>query len=55
MVSDLRWPGDRRPDTGIDVRSLGFDPGDLVVFEVLKRPEVMTRLGTGAAVLLCRL
>jgi hypothetical protein len=44
MVSELRWPGDQRPDTGIDVRSLELDPGDLAVFDVLKRPEVMARL-----------
>jgi hypothetical protein len=44
MVSELRWPGDPCPDTGIDVRSLELDPGDLAVLDILRRPEVMAHL-----------
>jgi molybdopterin/thiamine biosynthesis adenylyltransferase len=44
MVYELRWPGDRCADTGIDVRSLELDPGDLAVIDILKRPEVMAHL-----------
>jgi molybdopterin/thiamine biosynthesis adenylyltransferase len=44
MISELRWPGDPDPDTGIDVRSLEFDPGELAVLDVLRRPDVMARL-----------
>ena len=28
MISELRWPGDPYPDTGIDVRSLELEPGE---------------------------
>jgi len=44
MVSELRWPGDPRSDTGIDVLSLELDSGDLAVIDILKRPEVMALL-----------
>ena len=44
MVSELRWPGDPCPDTGIDVRSLQLDPGDLAVLDILRRPDVMAHL-----------
>jgi molybdopterin/thiamine biosynthesis adenylyltransferase len=44
MASELRWPGDPRSDTGIDVRSLELDPGDLAVLEILRRPDVMGHL-----------
>lgn len=44
MISELRWPGDPDPDTGIDVRSLEFDPGDMAVLDVLRRPDVMAHL-----------
>ncbi|BBZ48200.1 Rv1355c family protein [Mycobacterium parmense] len=44
MISELRWPGDPQPDTGIDVRSLELGPGDLAVFDILRRPEVMANL-----------
>lgn len=44
MISELRWPGDRCPDTGIDVRSLELEPGDLAVLDILKRPDVMAHL-----------
>jgi hypothetical protein len=43
MISELRWPGDADPDTGIDVRSLEL--GDqLAVLDILRRPDVMTQL-----------
>ena len=44
MIAELRWPGDPFPDTGIDIRSLEFEPGDLAVVEILRRPEVMANL-----------
>ncbi|OMC51936.1 hypothetical protein A5742_17535 [Mycolicibacterium fortuitum] len=44
MISELRWPGDEDPDTGIDVRSLEFDPGEMAVLDVLRRPDVMEQL-----------
>ena len=44
LISELRWPGDDRPDSGIDVRSLELDPGDLAVLEIIKRPDVMAQL-----------
>jgi hypothetical protein len=44
MFSELRWPGDPDPDTGLDVTSLGLDPTDLVLLDILRRPEVMARL-----------
>jgi molybdopterin/thiamine biosynthesis adenylyltransferase len=44
MVSELRWPGNPCPDTGIDVFSLELDPGDLAVIDILKRPDVMAHL-----------
>lgn len=44
MIAELRWPGDPDPDAGIDVRSLGFDDGGLVMLELLRRPEVMGEL-----------
>jgi molybdopterin/thiamine biosynthesis adenylyltransferase len=44
MVSELRWPGDPGQDTGIDVRSLELDPGDLAVLDILRRPDVMACL-----------
>jgi hypothetical protein len=44
MFSELRWPHDASPDTGIDVRSLELDPGDLVLLDILRRPEVMAHL-----------
>jgi hypothetical protein len=44
MVSELRWPGDPCPDTGIDVRSLELDPGNLAMIEILKRQDVMAHL-----------
>lgn len=44
MVSELRWPGDADPDTGIEVRSLELDAGDLELLEILRRPDVMAHL-----------
>ena len=44
MASELRWTNDQRSDTGIDVRSLELDPGDLAVLELLRRPDVMDHL-----------
>jgi hypothetical protein len=44
MIAELRWPGDPRPDTGIDIRSLEFTPGELAVVDILRRPEVMDHL-----------
>lgn len=44
MFSELRWPDDASLDTGIDVRSLELDPGDLVKLDILRRPEVMAHL-----------
>ncbi|HTX93565.1 MAG TPA: Rv1355c family protein [Mycobacterium sp.] len=44
MVSELRWPHDPSPDTGIDVLSLELDPGDLAMIGILKRPDVMAHL-----------
>jgi molybdopterin/thiamine biosynthesis adenylyltransferase len=44
MISELRWPGDPSPDTGIDVLSLELDPDDLAVIDILKRPDVMAYL-----------
>jgi hypothetical protein len=52
MIAELRWPGEPLPDTGIDVRSLELDPGDLAVAEILRRPDVMAHLArwnTGSA------
>lgn len=44
MFSELRWPDDASLDTGIDVRSLELDPGDLVMLDILRRPDVMAPL-----------
>jgi molybdopterin/thiamine biosynthesis adenylyltransferase len=44
MIAELRWPGDEDPDSGIDVRSLELDASDLATLDILRRPEVMTRL-----------
>ncbi len=44
MVSELRWPDDDYPDTGIDVSSLELEPGDLAVLDILRRPDVMLHL-----------
>ncbi len=44
MFSELRWPGDQCPDTGIDVRSFELGSGDLAVLDILRRPDVMAYL-----------
>lgn len=44
MVSEMRWPGDPHPDTGIDVLSLELDPGSLAALDILRRPDVMVQL-----------
>lgn len=52
MMSELRWPGDDDPDTGIDVATLALDATDLVKLDVARRPDVMRLLAdwdTGTA------
>jgi hypothetical protein len=44
MASELRWPGEGPLDSGIDVRSLELDAGDLLTLDILRRPEVMSML-----------
>lgn len=44
MISELRWPGDRSPESGIDVRSLELDATELGVLDVLRRSDVMAQL-----------
>jgi molybdopterin/thiamine biosynthesis adenylyltransferase len=44
MVAELRWPGDPHPETGIDIRSLEFEPSELAVADILRRPAVMANL-----------
>ena len=45
MISELRWPGDHSPESGIDVRSLELDPTELGVLDILRRSDVMAQLG----------
>jgi molybdopterin/thiamine biosynthesis adenylyltransferase len=44
MFAELRSPGDGELESGIDVRSLELDPADLVMLDILRRPEVMANL-----------
>jgi molybdopterin/thiamine biosynthesis adenylyltransferase len=44
MVAELRWPGDENQESGIDVRSLELDAGDLATLDILRRPDVMACL-----------
>ena len=44
LIAELRWPDDDSLDSGIDVRSLELDAGDLAVLEIIKRPDVMAEL-----------
>jgi molybdopterin/thiamine biosynthesis adenylyltransferase len=44
MVAELRWPDDADPDTGIDVRSLELDAGQLAMLGILRRADVMAHL-----------
>ncbi|MET0966941.1 MAG: Rv1355c family protein [Nakamurella sp.] len=46
MMSELKWPGRDRLDTGIDVRTLGLDPVDLAKLQVASRADVMTLLAS---------
>jgi hypothetical protein len=43
-MSELRWPADASPETGIDVRSLELDSGELAALELVRRPDVMAEL-----------
>lgn len=45
MISELRWPGQDDPDTGIDVGALALDATDLVKLDVSRRSDVMALLG----------
>jgi molybdopterin/thiamine biosynthesis adenylyltransferase len=52
MASELRWPGDESPDSGIDVHGLELGPAELITLDILRRPEVMSLLAawdTGAS------
>lgn len=54
MEAELRWPDDEPADTGIDIRSLGMQPGELLALDILRRPEVMAQLAhldAGAALI----
>lgn len=44
MISELRWPGDALPDTGIDVRSLELADADLAFLDILRSGAVMAHL-----------
>ncbi|WP_406815836.1 Rv1355c family protein [Mycobacterium sp. M23085] len=44
MVSELRFPADPSPETGIDVRALELDAGELAALELVRRPDVMVEL-----------
>jgi molybdopterin/thiamine biosynthesis adenylyltransferase len=44
MIGELRWPGDADPDTGIDIRSLELDSGQVAFLDILRRPDVMAYL-----------
>lgn len=44
MMSELKWPGRDRLDTGIDVRTLDLDDTDLAKLQVAARPEVVRNL-----------
>lgn len=44
MVSELRWPGDADPDTGIDVMSLELGARGDLALEIVRRPDVMAEL-----------
>jgi molybdopterin/thiamine biosynthesis adenylyltransferase len=49
MVSELRWPGDPDPDTGIDVQSLELGPSGDLALEIVRRPDVMAELAVWGA------
>lgn len=44
MASELRWPGDESLDSGIDIRSLELRPAELLMLEILRKPDVMALL-----------
>lgn len=44
MFSELRFPGDPDPDTGLDIRTLELDAASLAMISVLRRPDVMAHL-----------
>jgi hypothetical protein len=44
MISELKWPGLDRLDTGIDVRTLGVDAGELAKVQVASRFDVIAYL-----------
>ncbi len=44
MMSELRWPGDAQPNTGIDIHSLGMDIADLSKLDIIRRLDVMSLL-----------
>ncbi|OBH46159.1 Rv1355c family protein [Mycobacterium mantenii] len=44
MVSELRFPADPAPETGIDVRCLELDAGEFAALELVRRPDVMAEL-----------
>jgi hypothetical protein len=46
MISELRWPPGDSIETGIDVRTLELDAGDLAKLDVARRPDVMADLAS---------
>ncbi len=44
MMSELKWPGIDRLESGIDVRTLGLDEADLAKLRVAERADVMALL-----------
>lgn len=46
MFAELSWPGESSLEAGIDVRSLELTAADMVMLDILGRPEVMTYLTT---------
>lgn len=49
MMSELRWPGDPFPDTGIEVCSLEMARDQLVELDLLRRTDVMELLAQWSA------
>ncbi|MFC9836046.1 Rv1355c family protein [Rhodococcus sp. NPDC127530] len=45
MIGELRWPPLDSVETGIDVRALELDSAELSTLALLRRPDVMERLG----------
>jgi molybdopterin/thiamine biosynthesis adenylyltransferase len=44
MFAELRSPDGPEPESGIDIRSLELKPADLMMLDILQRPEVMANL-----------